>query len=374
MLTQSGRKLVVFKLSLQDQSVRFVIDGGALLQRLPWKQGVTYNSICESYVHYVERHFGKQVAVVFDGYQDGPSTKDPTHLRRRTKGVGPEVKLRKNAILSHKKDVFLSNDRNKHAFLLMLGEKLQQSGCTVHHATADADLLIVKTALECVMTSDTVVIGDDTDLLILLCYHSDPHSTNTVYLKPQQKRNNKEKGTWNIKLTREKLGNDICDNILALHALLGCDTTSRLFGMGKGTVIKKFESNTTFASAIRVFNDSHVSRQQIINAGERALVALYNGDNTCTLDDLRFQKFHQKVLSSSKACDPKALPPTSAAAKNRSMRVYCQVLQWKGISVNPQDWGWDVTGDKLFPCQTDRALAPKDLLEVIWRKCKTGCS
>ena len=162
--------------------VDFVIDGGALLQRLPWQQGATYSSICESYVQYIERHFGKYVTVVFDGYQDGPSTKDPTHQRRRTKGVGPEVKLRANAIMNHKKDIFLSNDKNKQGFLLMLGEKLQRDGHTIHHATADVDLLIVTTALECAMTSDIVVIGDDTDLIVLLCYHSAEHSTNTIYL------------------------------------------------------------------------------------------------------------------------------------------------------------------------------------------------
>ena len=152
----------------------------------------------------------------------------------------------------------------------MLGQKLRQNGHTVHHAAADAELLIVKTALECAMTSDTVVIGDDTDLLVLLCYHSDAHSANTVYLKPQRKGNsNKEKGTWNIKQTKEKLGNDICDNILALHALLGCDTTSRLFGMGKGTVIRKFESNTTFVLAIRVFNDFPVNNRSLTLEKER---------------------------------------------------------------------------------------------------------
>ena len=76
-----------------------------------------------------------------------------------------------------------------------------------------------------------------------------------------------------------------------------------------------FESNTTFASAIRVLNDFPVSRQQIFNAGERALLALKNGDNTCLLDELIFHKFYQKVLSSSKSCDPKVLTPTTVAAK-----------------------------------------------------------
>ena len=135
--------------------------------------------------------------------------KDPTNLRRRTKGIGPEVKLSRNAIMSNTKDVFLSNDNNKHKFLLMLGEKLQQSGYTVHHATADADLLIAKTAIDCALTSDKVVIGDDTDLLVLLCYHIQLHSQHTIYFKPHQKRNNKEKGTWNNKLTKDKLGSDM---------------------------------------------------------------------------------------------------------------------------------------------------------------------
>ena len=33
-----------------------------------------------------------------------------------------------------------------------------------------------------------------------------------------------------------ELGEGICDNILFLHAILGCDTTSRLYEIGKGTV------------------------------------------------------------------------------------------------------------------------------------------
>ena len=76
----------------------------------------------------------------------------------------------------------------------MLGEKLQQSGYTVHHAAADADLLIAKTAIDCALTSDTVVIGDDTDLLVLLYYHSDLHSQHTIKIKPQQKREQQGEG------------------------------------------------------------------------------------------------------------------------------------------------------------------------------------
>ena len=48
--------------------------------------------------------------------------------------------------------------------ILMLAEKFSSSGLFVVHAHADAYLLTVKTALDCAQSSNTVVIGDDTDL------------------------------------------------------------------------------------------------------------------------------------------------------------------------------------------------------------------
>ena len=47
----------------------------------------------------------------------------------------------------------------------MLAEKFSSCGFFVHHAHADADLLIVRSALECAQSKSTVVFGDDTDLL-----------------------------------------------------------------------------------------------------------------------------------------------------------------------------------------------------------------
>ena len=53
----------------------------------------------------------------------------------------------------------------------MLAEKLEHTGCDVHHAHGDADLLIVQTAISSAARQDTVLIGDDTDLVLLL-YHA----------------------------------------------------------------------------------------------------------------------------------------------------------------------------------------------------------
>lgn len=54
----------------------------------------------------------------------------------------------------------------------MLSKALQNVGCITHHANGDADLLIVKIAVESARTSTMVLDEDDTDLLVRLCYHA----------------------------------------------------------------------------------------------------------------------------------------------------------------------------------------------------------
>ena len=43
----------------------------------------------------------------------------------------------------------------------------------------------------------------------------------------------------NVSAVQMKIGNSACERILAVHAMGGCDTTSAIFGLGKGTVFSK---------------------------------------------------------------------------------------------------------------------------------------
>jgi hypothetical protein len=52
----------------------------------------------------------------------------------------------------------------------VLGSCLEQI-CTVLHAKADADLQIVLAAQQSAESKATAVVGEDTDLLVLLTYH-----------------------------------------------------------------------------------------------------------------------------------------------------------------------------------------------------------
>ena len=59
---------------IPDDHIQYVLDGGALIQCIPWSRGSTYGDICHQYTEYVVRRY-KDAIVVFDGYEN-MNTKD----------------------------------------------------------------------------------------------------------------------------------------------------------------------------------------------------------------------------------------------------------------------------------------------------------
>ena len=68
------------------------------------------------------------------------------------------------------------------------------------------------------------------------------------------------------------LGLFSCKHILFQHALLGCDRTSRLFGIGKGKVLKTFKVNSALQQAADVFDETSSTPAKIESAGENAMM------------------------------------------------------------------------------------------------------
>ena len=69
-----------------------------------------------------------------------------------------------------------------------------------------------------------------------------------------------------------------------------------------------------------------------------------------------------------------SLPPTSAAAKQHSYRTYLTVQEWMGKSLPPAEWGWRFQDGVLTPVETDIAVAPGTLLNMVSCGCKPdGC-
>lgn len=355
---------------IESDEMLYVLDGGSLLYRLPWPRGSTFGNVCQLYVDYVKKF--RCPVIVFDGYTSGPTTKDVTHLRRSDGVVGVEVNFDANMVISCKKEVFLSNSANKQKFVYMLGNYLEKSGCTVVHAEADADLCISQTAIQSAANGPTTVIGEDTDLLVLLCYHADKDSS-PIYLW-SDKKSTKKMRIWDIHWIQKGLGPDLCSLLPFIHAVAGCDTTSRLFGIGKSLPLQKAKTNPHFKQQALVFMDT-VPKMDIYQAGEKALVCLYGGTTEQGLDELRYQRFCEKVYASASPVQVKTLPPTSAAAHQHSARVYYQVHEWMGEQdKDPKNWGWKEVQGCLRPHMTDLATAPEELLRVIKCNCKGDCN
>ncbi|GFN80279.1 hypothetical protein PoB_000678500 [Plakobranchus ocellatus] len=124
---------------------------------------------------------------------------------------------------------------------------------------------------------------------------------------------------------KTRLGPLICYVLPFLHAINGCDTTSRLFGVAKGSPLKKIKNDADFKTAAETLCTKGKTTADIIASGEKALISVYGGRAGDTLDMLRYKRFWEKVTSSITTVQVRSLSPTSAAAKYHSLRVYLQV-------------------------------------------------
>ena len=164
-----------------------------------------------------------------------------THRRRNKGKQGVTAAFTKDMKLAVSKKVFLSNTKNKQKFIHMLGNELQMNGCSVFREKADADYSIVQKTIQYTDTQAAVLVGDDTDLLILLLYHAG-NLGHKVYFAPEPKKNSKSR-VWDISEIQMKLGPYLCNQMLYIHAMLGCDTTSCFHGIEKGALLTKIRSS-----------------------------------------------------------------------------------------------------------------------------------
>ena len=95
----------------------------------------------------------------------------------------------------------------------------------VNHASGDADLLIVQTALKAAKDYPTVLIGEDTNLLVLARHYF--RNEKALYFTDEPKQSQQYAELRNIGHAKQFLGKK-CHGIFVIHAFLGCDTTSHI--------------------------------------------------------------------------------------------------------------------------------------------------
>ena len=168
--------------------------------------------------------------------------------------------------LSFSKDKFLSNDTNKQNIINLIGKILQIAGYNVVFSQEDADVDIVLAAIKESHYQNVTVVGEDTDLLILLLYYYSKQSD--FQLLFQSDKHAKIEGVikHNINFDSNMLGPDLCRALLFLHCFIGCDTTSGFYGIGKSTSFKLFLNNPRLLQLASIFLEPDQSSDDTKNA------------------------------------------------------------------------------------------------------------
>ena len=221
---------------------------------------------------YVHRHFSHRVSiVVFDGYTGYKKNIKAAEQRRRTTKVSssPNVIFDQFMTVPTNQQQFFSNTHNKSRFIFMLCERFTAANIIVKQADNDADVLIIETAIEqSNATNNSIVVGEDVDLLVLLTART-PIDKIIYFLKPGKAHQPTE-----IYSSKSLSAYPKCQNrILFLHAITGCDTTSAFFRKGKTTAFKLFEKRD-LTDCAEVFQKIDSSPQDIVTNGICFLLAL----------------------------------------------------------------------------------------------------
>ena len=211
-----------------------------------------------------------RVAVVFDGYLE-KTTKDHAH-KKRYSVASMDIVLSIESELQCEKDVYLSNPINKQNFINLLSQYLWKKGISIEQCTKDADLSIVRCAMKKAMKKDTIIIADDTDILVLAVHYLEElNPPKNIYMfRPSS-------NTYvDLKSVQNNIPKPVRSQILSIHAISGCDTVSQLYGIGKDKLFKQLCKNPDKTSQLLAFSRIPYDEKSIKDGGLKTITQLYN--------------------------------------------------------------------------------------------------
>ena len=153
-----------------------------------------------------------------------------------------------------------------------------------------------------------------------------------------------------IKALKQILGDAVCNELLFPYVFTGCDSTSRIFGIGKKSAFQKIiKKEKGINHCSEAFCSLRQSQDVLETNGCKAMVILHNGHQNLGLASIRYNMLCQKVARAKTFVTPERLPPTTSACRFHSLRTYYQVMEWMECSheMDPTEWGWRIEGGKL---------------------------
>ena len=194
----------VLQAELPVGSFTHIIDSGALLYSVKWIPDTTYRDIVKQYQNYMLSTFGL-CTVIFDGYNNGPSTKDIKHHVRGSK-TSQTVTVDLNKRVTVAQENFLKNGRNKKMSISFLCDNLREHDFTIRESRADADTLIATEPVKEAKEKDSMVVvhADDADVFCL-CMHHCKDVLGEVSFQTFKKTEDNNRQIWSIRDVDEKV-------------------------------------------------------------------------------------------------------------------------------------------------------------------------
>ena len=380
-----------------------VLDGCAILWVIPWPAS---GSVVQDYLDNVRKYLHKRlkqadVFLIFDRYVPS-STKDVTRSSRGNKCS--RVYSLTNTTRLPAQCVILTVSKNKAQLIDIIvddlklhadefqskrlvvtgkdavpielnhGQLIQRPDMLTTHE--EADTIIIRQVSQ-VREGTVLVVADDTDVFLLLlffCNTGDISST-VLMTSPVEGRS-----FLDIKASVQTYSQIIPD-LLAAHALTGCDTVASPHSIGKMTALKVLKSQTC-----RLDQLGQIQQGQPLSAAAEsqsvAFVLACYGQGSCrSLTEAR-QRTWTKKIAQRRASAPQlsSLPPTDEALRQNILRAQLQVAIWRhALDPHPPDLdvmlhGWsrrDGT-DTLHPVTVPEGvpLIPQELLQLIKCSCQ----
>ncbi len=234
----------------------------------------------------------------------------------------------------------------------------------------EADIAIVSYVLRAAESGTSIirVLSDDTDIFVLLVY-----LTYKAALSSHIQMEKWDGSVFDINATCNNLRHK-CLELLGMHALSGCDTTSYPYGKGKVTALNTLQAGD-FSDLDNVLGETGVTHSQLQEAGFSYLSALYHQPNGIAMETVRYNIYSKQKKS------PKimTLPPTGPNLFLHILRCHLQVTLWKAANkTGPpthcsdiQKFGWEIKDNIPMPVISDVAPAPPGLSDVISCGCKS---
>jgi hypothetical protein len=164
-----------------------------------------------------------------------------------------------------------------------------------------------------------------------------------------------------------------CLQLLGIHTLSGCGTTSYPYAKGKISALNTLLAGN-FPGLADVLGEVGTAQVDLMEAAKPFFIALYGQLPGTSMESARFTLFTKKKKS------PKvmALPPKSTNLLQHVLQAHLQVMLWKAAdhqappdeSADITHFGWEIRDGIPVPLIAQGDPAPPELIDVIQCQCR----